>query len=569
MGSIVSILAAILCHAAALSGYGLSGPKALWAVYLALVLLAGLPYALASLTRRAGRAGRYRLAERWMALTEASGAIGFGVLVLGFGWLDAVRTLTGDPLTAESWPGAALGASLLPSFVYQLCAIDASSRAHGGTPATRRHLRAFQARMFIACVVPIVIFIAVSTAAGTNEWMRAQVQHVALASALFTGVIVVGLALTLPRLISWSWDTAPFPDGPQGELLQSVATRADFKPRDLRVWRTGNLISNATIIGARRGGHIVLFSDQLLSILNSRELCAVYGHEIGHAKRGHVAAFLAWTAAFFFIGEATTTDVLGAHGAVIGTLVAAAFAGAWFASFGWLSRRFELEADLFSLETVGDLGALVSALERVGGGPNARGGWRHFSVQRRVHFLGRAASDESFVARFRGRLGMFRKLGLGLAALGAVLQLTLLIARLPADRTVASIARGHYQKALALSSELRGPDAQDLRALAAAAARIEGSDPKDAALALTVALTVTVRGAPLAGADDPRLERALVLSKVTGLRGIRGAMDAEVILQAAADGRMSAARRGAKRLEGPWSEELRCFLGEPEAAARR
>lgn len=565
MGSIVSILAAILCHAAALSGYGLSGPRAPWVVTVPLLLLAGLPYVFAWLTQRSGRAGRHRLAERWMALTDASGAIGFGVLVLCFGWLDVVRAMTGDPLTAESWPGAALGLSLLPFLVYQICAIDAGVRAHGGTPATRSHLRAFQSRMFIACVVPIVIFIAVSAAVGTNGWMRAQVQHVALASALFTGVIVVGLALMLPRLISWSWDTAPFPEGPQGELLRSVATRAEFKPRDLRVWRTGNLIANATIIGARRGGHVVLFSDQLLSILNSRELCAVYGHEIGHAKRGHVVAFLSWTAAFFFIGEAATTDVLVAHGVVMGAMVGAAFAAAWFITFGWLSRRFELEADLFSLESVGDLAALVSALERVGGGNSSRGGWRHFSVQRRVHFLGRAASDEPFVERFRGRLGMFRKLGLGLAALGAALQLTLLVGRLPADRTVASIARGHYQKALALSNDLSGPDAQDLRDLAAAAARIEGSDPEDAALALTAALSTAL----LAGADDPQLGRALALSRVSGLRGIPGAKDAEAILQAAADGRMAAARKGARGLEGPWSDELRRFLGEPEAATRR
>ena len=561
MGSIVSIIAAILCHTAALAGYALGGFEAPWAV----PLLAGLPYAFARMTHRSGRAGRHKTAQRWVALTEASGALAFGVLVLGLGWLDTVRRWTGDALTADSWPGEALGLSLLPFVLYQLCAIDASVRAHGGTPATRKHMRAFQTRMFVAFVVPLTIFIALSAAIGRSEWMRAQVEHVGLASALFTGLFVVGMALILPRLISWSWDTAPFPEGPQKELLNTIAERADFKPRDLRLWRTGNLIANATIIGARRGGHIVLFSDHLLSILNTRELCAVYGHEIGHAKRGHVVAFLAWTAAFFFIGEAASMEALGTYGDAAGTAVAAGFAAAWFFSFGWLSRRFELEADLFSLKAVGDLQALVSALERVGGSQPGRNGWRHFSVQRRVNFLGRAATDDPFVARFQRRLGIFTKLGITLALLGAGLQLTQLVNGLPADRAMASIARGQYQKAKALSTELEGPGAQDVRALAEAAAGIEGRTPDDAARALSGVLS----GAPFDGADDPRLARALALARVTGLRGVPGAADAEGILAAAAGGRLSAARRGARRLDGPWSVELRRFLGEPDAAGRQ
>jgi len=561
MGSIVSIIAAILCHTAALSGYALRGFEAPWA----LPVLAGLPYGFAWLSRSSGRAGHHKRAQRWVALTESSGAIAFGALVLGLGWLDTVRRFTGDALTPESWPGEALGASLLPFVLYQLCAIDASVRAHGGTPATRRHLRAFQVRMFVAFIVPLLLFISVSAAVGRSDWMRAQVEHVGLASALFTGLFVIGMALMLPRLITWSWDTAPFPEGPQKDLLESVATRAEFQPRALRLWRTGHLIANATIIGARRGGHVVLFSDQLLSVLNSRELCAVYGHEIGHAKRGHVVAFLAWTAAFFFIGEAATVEAMEAYGDSAGVAVGAAFAAAWFFTFGWLSRRFELEADLFSLETVGDLQALVSALERVGGSQPARNGWRHFSVHRRVHFLGRAAADEPFVARFRARLGVFTKLGLALAALGAALQLNLLLADLPADRTVASIARGHYQRAKALSMDLEGPDAEDLRALAAAAAEIEGRTPADAARALSGVLSQE----PLRGGDDPRLDRALALAKIMGLRGVPGAADAEEVLGAAADGRMSVARRGARRMRGPRSAELRRFLGEPDAAGRQ
>ena len=301
--------------------------------------------------------------------------------------------------------------------------------------------------MFLAVVAPIAAFVLASAAIALFPWLRAQVEHVGLVWTLFMVLFVGAMAYGFPRVVRWAWDTAPFPDGPQRELLDDVARRSGFQPAALRIWRTGNLVANATIIGLTRRGRVVLFSDELLSVLNSRELSAVYAHEIGHAVRGHVGIFLAWTAGFFLIGDLAVARTLEGSSLVAGLALGAALAGLWFVTFGWLSRRFELEADLFSFEIVSDLSALVSALERVGGADRTRNGWRHFSVKRRVQFLGRAASDPRFVRLFRGRLRAMAGVGYTLAALGAVLQFATLAEDLPRDRAVAALSLGRYTAA--------------------------------------------------------------------------------------------------------------------------
>ncbi|MGK0484236.1 MAG: Zn-dependent protease with chaperone function, partial [Planctomycetota bacterium] len=486
-----------------------------WARTLApivLVLALAVPYLLARRAQRALLKGDLRRGQIYQTLTENSGWISFGLLLFVGGWIEAVRGWTGAALDLDGWPEGALGLSFLPFIAYQIAAIDASVREGGGTRGTRRHLRAFRCRMFFACLAPILVFITASVVLGRNEWLRVQVEHVGLASVLFTGLMVLVLAQLLPWLLRWSWDTVPFPDGPQRDRLNEVAKAASFEPRDIRLWRTGDLMANAAIVGFTPRGRTVLFSDQLLSILNTRELCAVYGHEIGHARRGHVTVFLCWTLGFVFLGDYAARVALDVWGGWVGGGVALAMLGLWFVSFGWLSRRFELDADLFSLETVEDLPALVSALERVGGRDREASGWRHFGVARRIRFLARTVSNEAFVARFRRRLRRLSIVGALLAITGACAQLFDLVQSLPRDRAVASLARGKFSQATTLAADLDGEDAQEIRELAEAASRIGSGSREAVQAALDAALQSAIEG------GDPKAARDLAV--VAALRGV-------------------------------------------------
>ena len=546
MGSLLPLFLAVALLAGAQMGLGRGAPELPWMVGPLTVW----PAFAAQMARRAVRAGGLVSVRRWILVTEASGVAAYFVLIFGCDWLGSVRRWTGDPLLPESWPGLALGLALAPFVVFQLAAIDASVRAHGGTPTTQRHLRGFQVRMFLAVVAPIAAFVLASAAIALFPWLRAQVEHVGLVWTLFMVLFVGAMAHVFPRVVRWAWDTEPFPDGPQRELLDDVARRSNFEPAALRIWRTGNLVANATIIGLTRRGRVVLFSDELLSVLNSRELSAVYAHEIGHAVRGHVGIFLAWTAGFFLIGDLAVARTLEGSSLVAGLALGAALAGLWFVTFGWLSRRFELEADLFSFEIVRDLSALVSALERVGGADRTRNGWRHFSVKRRVQFLGRVASDPRFVLGFRGRLRAMAGVGYTLAALGAVLQFAVLAEDLPRDRAVAALSLGRYTAAEQHLERAGEEERADLAEL------IEVGRAIDPAVPVETVLTRAIRDA-----DHP-IARTIALARLATLRGVPHAdevADALKEVQAAED--MHAAAGIAEGVDGPLGDALRARTG--------
>ena len=546
MGSLLPLFLAVALLAGAQMGLGRGAPELPWMVGPLMVW----PAFAARMARRAVRAGGLVSVRRWILVTEASGVAAYFVLIFGCDWLGSVRRWTGDPLLPESWPGFALGLALAPFIAFQLAAIDASVRAHGGTATTQRHLRGFQVRMFLAVVAPIAAFVLASAAIALFPWLRAQVEHVGLVWTLFMVLFVGAMAYGFPRVVRWAWDTAPFPDGPQRELLDDVALRSGFEPAALRIWRTGNLVANATIIGLTRRGRVVLFSDELLSVLNSRELSAVYAHEIGHAVRGHVGIFLAWTAGFFLIGDLAVARALEGASLVAGLALGAALAGLWFVTFGWLSRRFELEADLFSFEIVSDLSALVSALERVGGADRTRNGWRHFSVKRRVQFLGRAASDPRFVRLFRGRLRAMAGVGYTLAALGAVLQFATLAEDLPRDRAVAALSLGRYTAAEQHLEGVMEEERADLVELIEVGRGIDPSVP------IEDALTRAIRdaGHPIA--------RTIVLAQLAALRGVPHADEVTDALKEALEAEdLGAAAELADDMSGPLGDALRARTG--------
>ena len=124
----------------------------------------------------------------------------------------------------------------------------------------------------------------------------------------------------------------------------------------------------------------------------------MFAHEIGHARRHHVLVFVSWTAGFFLCADLALARWLPS-GELWATSALVAAVALWYAGFGWLSRRFELDADLFSVELTGDVEGMVCALDSVGGPHGgARRTWRHFSIDARVQFLRSFALDVSRTA---------------------------------------------------------------------------------------------------------------------------------------------------------------------------
>jgi hypothetical protein len=131
----------------------------------------------------------------------------------------------------------------------------------------------------------------------------------------------------------------------------------------------------------------------------------------------------------------------------------------WYLGFGFLSRRAELEADLYSIELTGDLDGMIGALELVGS-PHTRSitSWRHFSTEQRVAFLRSAALDPRIASKLKARMRRAAWIGIALAVIALGFEVRELVQALPADRVTVELALGANREAAAALRALEDPD---------------------------------------------------------------------------------------------------------------
>ncbi|MFO0949188.1 MAG: M48 family metallopeptidase [Planctomycetota bacterium] len=287
-----------------------------------------------------------------------------------------------------------------------------------------------------------------------------------------TGVTSIVVLLLAPVILRLVWRADPLPVGPLRNLLIHLSHKLRFLCDDILVWRTHGGIANAAISGMIPRIRYVMLSDALLEQLSPEEIVSVYGHEVGHVRHHHLSYYFA-----FIVGSMLFVVLLSAciEGWIQATVEPATWE--WFDSyreyapieilllipyftfvFGYLSRRFERQADLFGsrtvsqalLDIVGPSVALenpyainpnsagtpvavsvgkageppvipagvrvfVQALERVaelnGVTPNLWS-WRHGSIAQRIEFLEQVGREPSLGDRFDSSM---RKLRWGLA----------------------------------------------------------------------------------------------------------------------------------------------------------
>jgi len=256
------------------------------------------------------------------------------------------------------------------------------------------------------------------------------------------GTVACVVFAIAPLLLRRIWRTVRLESGEVRQSLDTLARSAGLRFRDILKWQSDGLMINAAVMGIIAPVRYVLLSDGLLAAMSSRQIEAVFGHEIGHVRHRHIQHFLL----FAYVGWLATAGtmellarvllarqvesqaaILAVEG--IGVLVAVVV---WGAGFGWLSRRFERQADLFAARCVtppadrcvepcgvhpGDgtstpsgphlcataASVFASSLDRVAilnGIPHEERSWRHSSIGYRIRFLKSLAGDPNRLARF-------------------------------------------------------------------------------------------------------------------------------------------------------------------------
>lgn len=274
------------------------------------------------------------------------------------------------------------------------------------------------------------------------------------------------LILFLPLFIKPMLGLRSMPAGAARGRLETLARRLHFRCTDFLLWPTHGAVANAMILGLLPRVRYVIFTDRILEELPPDEIDAVFGHEVGHAKHGHIPLY----AAFLLL---STTVLAAALLLIVRQLDAAgvelpAWAEGWialppvvltgiyvFIVFGFLSRRCERQADVYGCRAVsccdpactghddstvyperaqglcpGGIRTFVRALERVeyvnsGRHPEAReqgptlGGmvrglfrwlraWQHSTIPRRIAFLQDLIGRPERERRFQRRVTILR-----------------------------------------------------------------------------------------------------------------------------------------------------------------
>ncbi|MFN0132302.1 MAG: M48 family metallopeptidase [Phycisphaerales bacterium] len=427
-----------------------------WGVLLfpaAIVLLwASAQLFMRSQARRIDRTGDHRAVMRAFQaarLARGAGFVTHAGAVLWLGWLDAIRGAIGNIVLLDEVLAAAPMLTLIVMLWWSEFPIDRRLREasilgdldRGGLgvslPTRGQHVLASLRNTLGLTLLPILLI------SGWEELSQVVARSLrADQPMVLVGLRVAGaiLILTLmPAAATRLWDTTALGPGPLRDGILELAKDAKVRVRELLVWRTHFAMINGAAMGLVARFRYVLLTDALLDRLPAEQVRAVAAHEFGHVRRRHLPWLLVGGLSILvvsaFAAEHAVRSLAWVPAAWAELLALTLSLIAAFFAFGFVSRRFEWQADAFAAQLLspaeGDgqrtvrpaaVTAMIAALEtvaRLSHIPPDRHSWRHGSIR------ARQISLMSLSGRPVDRLGPDRaaawtKVAIALAALASV-----------------------------------------------------------------------------------------------------------------------------------------------------
>lgn len=364
--------------------------------------------------------------SRWLLLLHHAAAIFL------FGWLGIVREGIGDVVLVDEL------IALLPAIVgviglwwayypveirireaMLIRRLDLGKPVH--PPPSRARYVFEQVRFgLLLLLVPLLLIIAMAESIGfaAERLVDPEIAwRIASVSILISAAFVFLFAPLIARLLL---NVERMPDGEVREELLDVCRRHIVRVRDVLLWHTSGSMINAAVMGLIAPLRYVLITDGLLESMRPDQVRAVMAHEVGHVRRRHMP-WMVLTLIAIMVGSIVVIELVLLGGLAVGLSVprdgqqwVIAFMGAGqllfvLLMFGWVSRRFERQADSFAVQHLSGLGmsgaqaanpsgtitpeavaAMNGALETIARlnavDPN-RPSWRHGSIAWRQSYL--------------------------------------------------------------------------------------------------------------------------------------------------------------------------------------
>ncbi len=307
-----------------------------------------------------------------------------------------------------------------------------------------------QLRFIVPFALPFLVFSVVGDlfsllpqGTGSDDELWATI-----ISTLLTGLLLAGMMIFFPVILTYFWQCQELPEGPSKQRLQNLCEQIGFRHAGMLTWPVMQHSLTAAIIGIVPRFRYVMFTRALLDQLSPESVEAVLIHEIGHNRRKHLIlypfiilgamvivafleeAFLPIVDSFLALKQSLEPD--GAWGSLRPLMLFATYAGVVILYFrfvfGFFSRLFERQADL----TIFDVGRppeqMIHALDEVGilsGFIHDHPSWHHYSIRQRMDFLRQAALDHRLVSNHHRRVKRVLIGYLILLALSVILMLVL------------------------------------------------------------------------------------------------------------------------------------------------
>ena len=178
------------------------------------------------------------------------------------------------------------------------------------------------------------------------------------------GIVTLGSALgvfiIVPVVLYRILGARPLPRSALRNRMEAMCRMHGLKFRDILLWPTQDRIANALVMGVVPRFRYVLLSDLLLTEMSEEQVEAVFAHELGHVAHQHMVWYLIFMATLGLIlgVVAVGLDLIQRQWLRLpdwmpmDLMMTLLGFGGFLLAFGFVSRRFERQADVFAARTI-------------------------------------------------------------------------------------------------------------------------------------------------------------------------------------------------------------------------